>query len=477
MSRTRVTAVVAAMASAITVSVGAGRAAAQLPVLPSLGSSLKKGDELDLRSCTYGPEDTHAGRESGQYFVDRNAFYAVVYLPTDLPGGHFRIRGIYPRARWFSFESYDEALASEGVVADDTIDPDRGSVNPFLPGRRFARKKHRRYTVDIRTVAPADRQSPPPHNVLYMGWRENPHYGLPSLESPILYRVYAAPGSPRGNVPLPDFRWVVDDPKANLFQTSSEVCATLAAAGAPHQAVTTLNQILDRRVTSPWLSPAERSIDVPTDDIPHDPPYVSVIRPASNGYQGLYFNSKTPYIYLRPSAVFGRFLVIRFRAPTFGHVEGGRPLSGDEQTRYWSWCAGQFVSPVNVTQACLMDKQFHIDRRGYATLVVSPPDQRPVVGGKPYPDWLPWPGGGADLNMREIDPNPRTFPQSPYFIPLLSPDDALDYLKAPIFESEIESWMGSYFPQVQYCSSVKFERNGCGTRAVSRSVSPSPSAG
>lgn len=464
MSRARAGTVIAAVGGALALLVGAGSATAQSPGLPPLGSSLKKGDELDLRSCTYGPEDTHAGRDSGQYFVDRNAFYAVVYLPTDLPGGHFRIHGTYPRARWFSFESYDETLASEGVVADDAIDPNRGSVNPFLPGHRFHNKAHRRYTVNIRTVAPADRKNPPPHNVLYMGWRKNPTYGRPSWESPILYRVYAAPGTPQGNVPLPDFRWVVDNPKTNPFQTSSEVCATIAAAGAQHQPITTLNQILDRRVTSPWLSPAERNIDIPTDDVPHNPPYVSVIRPASNGYQGLYFNSKTPYIYIRPSAAFGRFLVIHFRAPTFGLVEEGRPLSRNEQTRYWSWCAGQFVSPVNVTQSCRMDKQFHIDGRGYATLVVSPPKQRPVINGKRYRDWMPWPGGGADLNMREIDPNPRTFPQSPFFIPLMSSNDGLDYLKAPVFESEIRSWMGSYFPQVQYCSKAKFQRNRCGTR-------------
>jgi len=44
-----------------------------------------------------------------------------------------------------------------------------------------------------------------------------------------------------------------------------------------------------------------------------------------------------------------------------------------------------------------MDKQFHLDKNGYGTLVVSPPDERPVVNGRPYPDWLPWPGGGADV--------------------------------------------------------------------------------
>ena len=43
-------------------------------------SSLPKGAEIDVRSCTYGPDETHAGRYSGQYLVDRNAYYAIVFV-------------------------------------------------------------------------------------------------------------------------------------------------------------------------------------------------------------------------------------------------------------------------------------------------------------------------------------------------------------------------------------------------------------
>jgi hypothetical protein len=425
-------------------------------------STLKKGDEIDLRNCTYGEGVPHAGRDSGQYFVDRNAFYAGVFLPTDLPGGHYRFHGLYPHARWFSFESYDESLASEGVVADDAIDPDPGSPpNPFLPGHSFGASDGR-YTVDVQTVPAAQRQNPPPHNVLYMGYRMNPTYGRHSAYSPVIYRVYAAPGTPQGDVPLPHLAWVVDDPATNPFQTEVEACHGMDPASAPNSAILQLNQILDRRVTSPTVSPAERNVDIPTDDVPRDPPYVSVLRPASNGYQGAYFNSKTPYVYLRPSATYGRFLVIHFKAPTYVRIEDGQVPTGNEQTRYWSWCAGQFVSPVNVTQACLYDKQFHLARNGYATLVISPPEQRPVIGGTPYPDWMPWPGGGADLNMRQIDPNPNTFHQSPFFMPLLSADDGLDYLKGPLFEDQIKAWMGPYFPQIKYCTTQQFQQDGCG---------------
>jgi len=430
--------------------------------LPKSPADLRKGAEIDLRDCTYGPGETHWGGATGQYLVDRNAFYAVVFLPTDLPGGHFRFRGVYPHARWFSFESYDEGLASEGVVDDTAIDPDPGSATPFFTHDHYVRG-HNRYTVDIYSTPPASRASPAPHNVLYMGYRENPYYGgvEHSPYSPVLYRVYVPKPPPQGGVPLPHLYWVVDNPGTNLFETDTEVCNAMEPARAPNQTILEINDVLDKRVSQPTLQPTERNVDIPTDEVPHDPPYVNILRPATNGYQGAYFNSKTPYIYIRPFAQYGRFVVVHFKAPTFARIEEGVPLTGNEQTRYWSWCAAQFVSPVNVTQACLMDKQFHI-HDGYATLVVSPPDQRPLINGKRYADWLPWPGGGADLNMRQIDPNPKTYPQSPYFLPVTSQYDALDYLRGVANEQEIQKWMGPYYPTVEYCSTVQFQKNGCG---------------
>src|SRR5438270_10609358 len=128
-------------------------ALAAMPAGAGALSSLPKGAEIDVRSCTYGPDETHAGRYSGQYLVDRNAYYAIVFVPTDLPGGHFRFKGIYPRARWFSFESYNEALASQGVVDDSEIEPNPGYVNPLKPGQKYS--ENERYTVDVRMTPPA----------------------------------------------------------------------------------------------------------------------------------------------------------------------------------------------------------------------------------------------------------------------------------------------------------------------------------
>ena len=85
-------------------------------------------------------------------------------------------------------------------------------------------------------------------------------------------------------------------------------------------------------------------------------------------------------LYVRPfGEIYGRFVTIR--APTFQKIPL-KPATGNEQVRYWSWCDAQFVSPVNITQACMMDKQFKIGKDGYAVLVISDPEERPIVEGK-----------------------------------------------------------------------------------------------
>ena len=68
--------------------------------------------------------------------------------------------------------------------------------------------------------------------------------------------------------------------------------------------------------------------------------------------------------------------------------------------------------------------------------------------------------------MRQIDPNPVTFHQSPYFIPPMSKYDGLDYLLDVPFEAKIKQWMGPYFPSVSYCTTLRFDTNGCGWPAA-----------
>src|SRR6059058_4827567 len=65
-----------------------------------------------------------------------------------VPGTHVRIDGIYPYARYTSWNVYDPILRPFDHRADLDIAPDPGSANPYLPGARWrtpVSKRH--YTI------------------------------------------------------------------------------------------------------------------------------------------------------------------------------------------------------------------------------------------------------------------------------------------------------------------------------------------
>src|SRR3954451_7697760 len=67
-----------------------------------------------------------------------------------VPGTHIRIDGIYPYARYTSWNVYDPALRPFTHKADVDIAADPGSANPFLPGaNRRTPQSQRHYTLYI----------------------------------------------------------------------------------------------------------------------------------------------------------------------------------------------------------------------------------------------------------------------------------------------------------------------------------------
>lgn len=448
-----------------------GSVASASPALskgPEIASAaLSKGSEIDASGCEYGPGQIVAGNKTGQYFGDPESFYALTFVPSGVPGGHFRFTGQYPKAAWFAFQSADvPTMGTQGVLDDVNVPPDPGSVNPYRPGQSYEPSKDS-YTVDVRDVPPAQRQSPP--TVLYAGYRGDPRTGG-LIHTPGELLLYAVEGatdrSLMGGAPLPKLYWVVDDPSTNLLTNTAEVCAAMQVAGQPLSTVFRVNKTLDQYIWSPIEEPTFKHVDIPDpfDPIPNPQPDVSVFRPSPNGYWLPLFNQQAAYVFSGPSALFGRFIVIRFKAPTFSRVEDGIPRTGTEQTQYWGWCATQGVSMIFITTGCLIDHQAHPDANGYVTLVVSPKDERPVIDGKPYADWLEWPGSGIFLFMDMFDSNPVTFPQSPYSMPQTSFKSVpymADWLPGTLFESQIKARMGDYYPHISYCTTAQFEDGTC----------------
>ncbi|MEA2423649.1 MAG: hypothetical protein QOH13_59, partial [Thermoleophilaceae bacterium] len=82
-------------------------------------------------------------------FPDSSAQYWTASYRA-VPGTHIRIDGVYPYARYTSWNVYDPILRPFAHKADLDIAADPGSQNPFLPGaKRNTRVEKRHYTLYI----------------------------------------------------------------------------------------------------------------------------------------------------------------------------------------------------------------------------------------------------------------------------------------------------------------------------------------
>src|SRR4051794_18759097 len=104
-------------------------------------------------------------------FPDSSAQYWTAHY-TAVPGTHIRVDGIYPYARYTSWNFYDPVLRPFTHAADIDLLPDAGSANPFLPGAdRTTPVAQRHYTMYI-TFDPAEQH--PGHTTVYLDPSKNP---------------------------------------------------------------------------------------------------------------------------------------------------------------------------------------------------------------------------------------------------------------------------------------------------------------
>src|SRR3954470_337332 len=103
-------------------------------------------------------------------FPDSSAQYWTASYRA-IPGTHIRIDGIYPYARYTSWNVYDPLLRPFTHKADLDIAPDPGSANPFLPGaKRNTPIEQRHYTLYITF----DQGFQPGPNTIFVDPSKNP---------------------------------------------------------------------------------------------------------------------------------------------------------------------------------------------------------------------------------------------------------------------------------------------------------------
>lgn len=302
-----------------------------------------------------------------------------------LRGTYIRIDGVYPYARYTSWNVYDPVLRPFTHAADAGIAPDPGSQNPFLPGAlRTTAVAQRHYTLYITF----DKGFTPGPNTIYVDPAKNP-------AGVFTYRVYV-PDRGRdvtGGVGLPQVTWqpnsqaapALGSPCQSLEKPSvSTITPLYAQQNGPDSGVPVQGrpQPAWHRFTNLCQAGADLLFDNQYGD--HLPNSGS--NPCDNfGSGGFLSNMDNAYVYLGINRAYGKWLVIHGKAPTYAHTyPDARRMPSGEQLRYWSFCQNDPYTQRYI--ACLRDDQVKLDKRGWYTLVVSRPSDRPQCA----KNWLPW---------------------------------------------------------------------------------------
>ena len=379
----------------------AGVLAAAL-TLPAAASAQGVDKTCELTATRFDPDTVNV------LFPDSSAqYWTAHYVAT--PGTRIRIDGVFPYARYASWNAYDPILRPFAKRSDLELQPDPGSANPYLPGAdRTTPVAQRHYTLFI-TFDPNDHPGP---NTIYVDPAQHP-------SGVLTYRVYV-PDRGRdatGGVGLPQVTWEpaasggsppasspcqgVEKPSSN---TVTGAYGGLAGAdtGPPYPG---RNPPLWHKFVNLCQSGADLLFDNSIGDLLPQSPQ----NPCANfGSGGFLSNLDNAYVYAFLSHGFGPIAVFRGRAPTFADTyPNARKMPRGEQLRYWSFCQNDPIDQRYV--ACRRDDQVKVDKKGNYTIVVSQPADWPAAAQQRCrsASWIPWgPQPHGVMIYRHMLPDP-----------------------------------------------------------------------
>jgi hypothetical protein len=335
------------------------------------------------------------------YPDDSAKYYSGAY--SVLPGTRVRITGVYPHARYMSFNVYDPQLRPVDGISDVRIGPDPGSANPFDKGADRTTTTGRDYTVFIEPGAkPAD----PPPNTLYA----NGQVGT------FIYRIYIPDkgADDYGGTGLPTAQI---EPATATARPAASPCA-----GVAKPTVHGINEAL-AAVSPPADAPTGQASDPPVwrkfvnllssvaINVTGSPDPGGLDLDSAGGSGGFLSNKDNAYVSAPINRKNGRILVTRFLAPTFPNTRPPAGTMPGGQLRYWSVC--QNDPPTQRFIACVNDDRSVLTDDGYVRIVTSTTADRPPTATEVCGvNWIPW---GADaqgvLIYRNMLPDPA-FTQS-----------------------------------------------------------------
>lgn len=386
-------------------------------------------------------------------YPDEAAAYWLAAIP-HVPGTRLRIDGLFPNARYFSFNVYDPLLRPIDAIADFQIVPEAGNANPYVtPG--IAHGESYRAYVEFST-----KPELPEPNTIYSGFINAGAAVIPNPALTVLaYRTYVAADGLRGDVRLPVLTLETADGSRELGTLPN--CRgpllpnlggeTLPALGLnPLLAGTDYPEVLSALPYPPAAFPPKSTVfyglpdsyigivnNISPVDVPVEPSQLPL-----TGGGGFLSNRDNAYTVTAFGRDHGDLFVLRARAPSYRTQPG--VSFGTEDVRYWSVCQNEFATQRYV--ACVRDEQIALDNQGFFTVVVTDAADRPsnaiAVNGIA---WLPW-GFYPDglLLVRQ----------------LLASDSFAPAIRNVPAGTAPQDIMGDYFPHGVYCTREVFEAAG-----------------
>lgn len=401
-------------------------------------------------------------------YPDINSSYWIAQFKLPV-GTTVKVHGDFPHCRYCSFALYrpdplGSFTATSETIVDCNIEPDSGSVNPFVPGNRRLDEK-RAYTIRVVAKESPERAEDREPNTLYAGKQ-----GVLQM----CYRVYlpdvGCDGS--GNVGLPRYeaelsdgtrlspeevREQLNDPMSAGIKSGMTLEQWKALCNAPDNDPDLKPESIPARnppVTERFFNTKYTFIGVFKS--PEDRAKIS-----PNLEMGFGGDPATLYLFSWVSRAFGPILVLHGKMPKFPDTfagQGGKGLKTMTgwDTRYWSLVICE-APPSGLTNDGLTDMQVPRNEDGNFTIVISRKEDRPAnattENGVAWMEWSPRGEGLNDASNRADfgmlvfrylynDPNWKHSPAN---------------VKVPGTEAEV---MGPYCPRGEYMDKATFEAKG-----------------